>query len=124
MKDRLVVTEDHYMYRIVWMIAEDDFGEGAMLGQGPEHKWKEERLESCKGNKDMEWEHVMATITAGKSPGVEHDAQGYYWESSSAATKALTMIRAQLKDKSKKPWPSWALEAKAAKWTPPKGWTP
>jgi len=29
-----------------------------------------------------------------------------------------------IKDKSNKPWPQWAVQAKAAGWTPPKGWKP
>lgn len=77
-----------------------------------------------------DWDHVKATITASKTVGVERiraryaHTTCYVWPNRKLANAALRAIRAALKDKGDKPWPEWAVKAKAAGWTAPKGWTP
>lgn len=118
-KDRLIVVEDRngYRWRICWWLA-DEQEEGAVLG---DRLYSEAELQRASPD---DWEHVMAVLVAGKCAGVERDSGGYYWEVKSHATGALKIIKAALYDKSRRPWPQWALEAKAAGWTPPPGWSP
>lgn len=117
-KDKLVVESDREGYYIVWYLAE--IGDlGAILG---EETYTEAQLAKAGEN---DWEHIKATVVASKMSGVKrHGHSGYRWESAAKAVAALRAVKAALKDKSKKPWPAWALEAKAAGWKPPKGWTP
>ena len=119
-KDKLIIVEDHYCYRIQWLLQEDEDDTGAILGQGGE-RFSIEQVAKAKSD---DWEHRMATHVADQDEYVLSDNEGFYWESDSRAKAVLKMINIALKDKSKKPWPAWALEAKAHTWTPPKGWTP
>lgn len=84
----------------------------------------------CKvGEEDHAPEHE--TIVATLAPLVNGDSirrdpgGAFLFERRTDATKALAMLNAALlAEKAGRPWPSWALEAKAAGWKPPKGWTP
>lgn len=117
-KDKLIIDSDRDGYFIAWFISDvDDIG--ATLG---EETYTEAQLTKAKSG---DWEHIKATVVAGQTSGVErHGSNGYRWESLTAAKRALRAINAALKDKSGKTWPEWAVKAKAAGWTPPKGWTP
>ena len=119
-KDKLVVIEDHYQYRIQWLLQDDDDDMGAILGQGGE-RFSAKMVARAKPEN---WEHEMATHVARQDKFVERDNEGFYWESIGRAKAVLKLINVALKDRSKRPWPSWALEAKANGWTPSKGWTP
>lgn len=116
-KDRLYVREANYIYRITWSLAEEgdhgaDLGDSIYTAGALEKASPEDR------------EHILATLTAAKSVGVERDATGYFWESPTKARAALRLINLALKTDGGAPWPDWALQAKAERWTPPKGWKP
>lgn len=119
MGEKLVVFERHYEFQIGWEI---DGDEGAMLG---ETLYKKNDLKTCSSE---DWDHVMATIVASETDGVSRSrgdyTSGFVWESKRQAVDALRVIKIALKNKSTKPWPDWALKAKAAGWKPPKTWTP
>jgi len=116
-QDKLVVDCDRLgVWRITWFLAED--GDlGASLG---EQEYTQASLEKAD---PAERDHVLATLTAKKTAGVKRDGT-YYWESESAATKALRLINATLKADDGAPWPEWAIKAKAEGWKAPKGWKP
>lgn len=119
MAERLQIEEDcRGTYRIVWVL---DGEAGAILGQGGE---RYTAAQVAKSSSSSVWEHRMATHVLAKAPGVRRNSAGYYWETYATAQIAIRMARAALKNKGLKPWPSWALEAKAHRWAPPKGWTP
>ena len=116
--DQLVVDKDRSGYYICWYFPETG-DVGAFLG---ESTYTAAQLAKAK---PADWEHIKATITAGQTAGVERvDRDGYRWESRADAFAALRAIKVAIKDKSNKPWPQWAVQAKAAGWTPPKGWKP
>lgn len=118
MSAKLVIVDSDYVYRIQWSFDDDD-DYGATLG---ERRYNDSDAQTCKPE---DWEHVVATIVAGRSSGVRRDGSaGYSWDSRSEASAALKAIKIALKAKAGKPWPSWALTAKAEGWSPPKGWTP
>lgn len=111
---RLVLDEDrHGLFRIHWYIPED--GDlGACLG--------DYRLNATS---DEDTEHRAATEGAIALNTGELDADGLYWYTRSAASKALTAAKAALTvHRSAKPWPEWAKQALAAGWKAPKGWKP
>ena len=117
-KDRLEVVENRDgTYSIQWWLAADD-DMGAVLG---ESTYTETDLIDTD-----DYEHIRATLVAAETPGVNrrsNDMGGYYWETFKAARLALRTIKSALKAAGK-PWPAWALQAKAAGWRPPKGWKP
>jgi hypothetical protein len=115
---QLVVDADRLGYYICWYFP-DEGDQGGTLGESTYTAAQLAKAEPA------DWEHIKATITAGQTAGVEragHD--GYRWESRTDAFAALRAIKAAIKDKSNKPWPEWAVQAKAAGWKPPKGWKP
>jgi len=57
-----------------------------------------------------------------RESGAEFDHHRYVWETRQQAQSALAAIA--LAVASGKPWPDWAIKAKEAHWTPPKGWRP
>lgn len=123
--DRLdIVDGARGLWQIKWFLADDDNDFGAILGE------VEYTLEDVTQAKSEDWDHRMATYVAGKSKGVERcsGGMGYGWEALKDAKLALREISVALKAGAKgalkKPWPAWALEAKAAGWKAPKGWTP
>lgn len=101
MKDKLIVQEDRGVYRIFWWLAEEQ-DLGAELGDGHE---------------EGDDKHAVATRAAKTTPGVEKDSRSYYWESRSAASAALQIANAALKNK---PLADWERKALAAGWKPPK----
>jgi hypothetical protein len=70
-------------------------------------------------------EHRAATEGARALNTSELGADGLYWYTRSAASKALAAAKAALTvHRSAKPWPEWAKQALAAGWKAPKGWKP
>lgn len=78
------------------------------------------------GEKANDAEHKAATAAArqvGRHPKASD--QPLVWETYSEATKALRAARAAVKAvRDKRPWPKWAIKAKAEGWRPPRGWKP
>jgi len=111
-KDRegnyLVVCESLAGYVLAWLCA-DDGDLGGTLGERPPLDEEGHKL------------HELAAAAGG-----EKTDDGWEWETERAARRALTMINTGMVswEAGEKPWPSWAVEAKSAGWTPPKGWTP
>lgn len=121
-KGILEVYNDRYTNRIRWRFPEDRMiPEGADLG---DTAFKESDLKKYKGSDNLE--HILASLTAMKTEGVDKDIYGCFWESKKAANKALTVIQEVLKNFSDHHvlWPEWAVKAKSAGWKPPKGWKP
>lgn len=101
-------------FRICWLIV-DEGEEGAHLG---------DYLYEGKPS-DVFDEHSVATEAARKVAASECDEIGLFWETQSAARKALAAANAALRShRSTKPWPEWAKQALAAGWKAPKGWQP
>lgn len=123
MKDKLDVYESGRCWRIQWILGILDDGDdvGATIGEGND-AYTERDLAQLPAGED--WEHVVACVVASRTPQVARDFNGYYWKSSKEAWAALRMIRVAMRNKDAKPWPAWALQAKAAGWKPPKGWKP
>lgn len=130
-KDQIIVIEPSSDYsddwRLAWFFAEE--GDiGAIIG---DHSYSESVLESrmkeaIEKENDSEYEFFLVEITAMRlaEGSANKDSMGYYWPTKAAAKKALAAINLALKNKSEKPWPTWALKAKAAGWTPPENWKP
>ncbi len=122
MEDHIVIDDSSaYTYRLVWYLAEtNDYG--GYVGEN----YKEYTMKDVEKEKNFEEKEViLADVIAKKSAGVEKDDRSYYWESLSAAKKALCAVNAALKSlRSEKPWPEWAIQAQSAGWKPPKGWRP
>lgn len=98
----------------VFMLAWDDDGEpGLAIGE----------LVDPEDGEDID--HLEATRAAALVPGNVGTGNILYWETMRGARLALKAARAAVKAvQAGKPWPDWALQAKAQGWTPPKGWTP
>jgi len=111
--DYLIAESEGDYWRIWWHIAEWD-DTGGCLGET-------ERTPEPPSSKDN-WEGWQADrIVEPLADG--HDSTGYYFETQK---KALTALRAANEGlhTGEAPWPAWATQAKAAGWTPPKGWKP
>lgn len=112
-------------YYIAWIF---DGDEGGILGD--ETYTDVDLAKAAAKSDDDSWQHIKATITASKTERVDrrrvHRAMStcYVWPTRKAATAALRAVKAAIKDRSDVPWPDWAVKAKAAGWTPPKGWAP
>lgn len=130
MADKLDVYEDRYQYRIAWFFQDEDDDMGGILGKGGEHFTEKDLKKAGADSRrpdsdgDDDWEHIKASIAVMNSPGIERDSKGFFWKSKKDALNALKMAKAAIRDKSDKPWPLWAMQAQAARWKPPKGWTP
>jgi len=111
-KDKLIVEQDRWVYRICWFIAE--YGDyGAKLGES-----------SCDGKgkppKDREeWEHWAAS-KACVDANTPRDETGFYWESAKEARAMLATIKLALAQE--RDLPDWAKTALSHGWKPPKGW--
>lgn len=117
-KDKIVLDADRDGYFLVWFLAEEG-DMGATLGEDTY------TADDLKKAKPADWAHIKATITAGQTTGVvRRGHNGYRWESAADAKRARSAVTAVLKDTSSKPWPTWAVEARAAGWKPPKNWKP
>lgn len=118
-KDKLVIVNNDYVYRIQWEVHDDDFDDvdlGAILGEDNPLKYTDEGLKTCD---PIEWENYKANLIAKKTKNVERDSHGFYWESLSDANATLKVIKLALKDKSDKPLEDWEIKALAAGWKPP-----
>jgi hypothetical protein len=103
--------------RIVWIC--DDGEPGANLG---ETIYSEKDLKDPNADRES-LPFIAATIAASKTEGVELREGAYTWQSDAQARKALKAAKLGMKNLDT-PWPDWAVKAKAAGWTPPKGWKP
>ena len=100
---------------IAWYIPEDgDFG--GYIGEGAE------RDEEPSGNDLEAWENWAAYQTI-KIHADGKNIQGFFFNTIRKARTALAAANETLTTKSR-PWPSWAIQAKEAGWTPPEGWKP
>ena len=113
MKDKLIIEEDRYRFRIVWFLA-DEGEQGAFLGERDYTQDDPDRAS------DEDRPHIAATLAV-KSLKPDRDIGGFWWETQREAKHALIAANAAIKGA---PWPDWAVKAKAAGWSPPKGWTP
>lgn len=113
MSDKLVIVESRYVFRLQWELDDGD-DLGAVLCADKSDGKGEPPAE--RGN----WEHWEACRIARTSAFVEFDAVGAFWDSKSAATAALRIIRVALKQE--RPLPEWATAALEHGWKPPKNW--
>ena len=114
----MVCNDEGYVdgIRIAWFFDEEgDYG--AILGE--EVYTAADLLKSKVEGR----EHILATVTASLTDGVERDERGYSWTSIKKARCALKAIKAALKH-DVGPWPEWAVKAQAEGWKAPKGWKP
>lgn len=116
---RWTVQEDGWEFCIQWYDSEE--GDlGAYLGDGPNGGLFPAEAD------DWERAHNIAICELQKLGLGRYDRSQYYkFETMADAKRALAIVKAaQQAAKDNKPWPNWALQAKAAGWKPPKGWTP
>lgn len=120
-KDKLVVVEPQNAnddkWRLQWYLPD----EGDMGSYCGVRGYSENDCSMASGD---DHEYTVSENTGAKTPSVARDADGYHWPSKKLAAAALALIKIAMKDKSGRPWPEWALRARAEGWTPPKGWTP
>lgn len=123
-RDRLIVHQYDYKYRLTWYIAEDD-DLGGSIG---ETRYSAADLVDGMPREDRDC--AVAFLAAKTTPGARTSGSGKYdqdvwWETKAEATAALRTVNAALKaDRSATPWPEWTKQATAAGWKPPKGWAP
>jgi hypothetical protein len=99
---------------IAWYISEDaDFG-----GYIGEHEEKSK----TPPEKKEDWENWVVYRTI-KSLADNKDSRGFVFETIKKARLALAAANEALLT-GNAPWPAWAIQAKEAGWTPPKGWKP
>lgn len=109
MREHLAVVNYSNDYRIAWIL--EDGEEGLVLGPA----------ETGHGS-DVE---SRAASIALEDIGTESDAEGFYWDSLSAAKRALSVAKAAAKAAiANIPYPEWAKTAIANGWKPPRGWKP
>ncbi len=122
-RDRIVIEArtSYGPYYLQWIIDDDT---GAEVG---DHRKTvtEKDLKDAIDADNGDFEFLKGEMTAA-TLGLDrpHPHRGYEFETVTAAKKALAAINVGIKDKSSKPWPEWALKAKAAGWAPPKKWSP
>jgi hypothetical protein len=143
MSDKLVLLEERDGYAIAWEINDPEYGTdiGAYLGDHDIVRSDIEKIiAACAKPEDFDgMEHDLASRTVADFVKNMGDAvrctatYGFRFERKSDAQKALTAAKAAVKAlrerakqvaKNSTPWPTWALQAKAAGWKPPKGWKP
>ena len=125
MSDTLDITDGHHgTYRIAWFI---DGHEGATLGDGGETAAQlAKKIKAATGSSSeakSSREYYSASLVMFATDGMKRDSRGFYWESISDAKAALKVARLAVKN-CDHPWPDWAIKAKAAGWSPPRGWKP
>ena len=103
------------LYRIAWFIREE--GDiGGTLGETPiGHS-------DTRPTEKSEYEVWQADRSV-KALADGCDGRGFYFESRKKGLLALKAANDALLS-GDAPWPAWALQAKAAGWTPPEGWKP
>ena len=120
-KPHLVIREDGrgYSYRLVWHFP--DAGEdGGILGEGGKAPKRFDRSRDYEQRETFALDRAIDALEF-----AERDDGGFWFESQSAARKALAVANAVIKSvASSKPWPEWAIKAKSAGWKAPKGWKP
>jgi hypothetical protein len=112
---KLIVNNQRGLVRLAWLIPDmQDIG-GNLGDVAPKDvDDRDERVE-------LEAMHKAALLTA----GAQKDRDGFHWPSERAARSALSSINAAARAaRAGKPWPDWAIKARAAGWKPPKGWKP
>jgi hypothetical protein len=112
-KDKLSIFEDRngYTFYIGWLCWDEDFGE-------------EEGLRLGEGRNVNDVEHLAAEqAVKSMRDGREGQDGSFFWESRSAAAKALKVAKEAIKNR-ERPLPEWAIKALAAGWKAPKGWQP
>jgi len=135
---KIVIVNDYDVYRLQWEFLDErgNLEHGTHLG---ENETLQSILgiildvESGKPLAEEDLEHFVATATLARLH-TGRDSVGFHFKTKVKAEKALTLVIAAIKEArqtrgagkapSKKAWPAWALKAKEAGWTPPKGWTP
>jgi hypothetical protein len=111
-----------YKWRLLWWI-EEEGDVGGVLGE------IEELVLAKTAPEDLsDYEVWVATQAVMGSKGRDRDSDGFFWPNEKLARGARKLADDALAkhraDPKAKPWPAWALQAQAAGWTPPKGWTP
>jgi hypothetical protein len=121
-KPRLAINETEgrgsnwHDFEIGWYFPDE--GEfGAMLG---EERYTEADIAKAKPD---DREVVVAYLAALKTEGVQQGSSRIFWETRKHASNALRAIKAAVVN-DEKPWPEWAVKARAEGWKPPKGWKP
>ena len=112
MKVWIDIVKDNYMFHLAWF--DDEDGEGLRFGDDHET----ESVKKCPSDPDLaeHWHAVRGAKTVNGS---------LHWDSVTDAKKAKASANAAVKAyRVNKPLPDWALQAKAAGWTAPKGWKP
>jgi hypothetical protein len=115
---KLDLDQDSHGYCIAWWDTEDDIEGDLRLG------------ETLSSEDDGEIaDHIYITTELRKIyPPDRIESEVFYWDSLSSARKALRHARAlwkAFKEKKRgRPWPEWAIKAKAEGWVPAKGWKP
>lgn len=110
----LTITERVGHFYLVWYIPDDeDFG--GYVGESEIYQASE-----APKSKD-EWE-IWTADNQAKRFAEGRDGTGFYFNTATKAKLALAAANEVLLTGA--PWPDWALKAKEAGWTPPKGWKP
>lgn len=115
-KDKLVIEEERYKFRLYWFIA-DWRDLGGCLGESPEL----ERHPDPGPKVRAEWECWVAALAVRDLDGTQRDSIGFWWESLANAKRALRLANEAMKQDGR-PLPDWAKQALEAGWKPPKGW--
>lgn len=129
-KEHLIVEmrPDKLGYSIYWEVEIEpgDWDIGGALGDAFPLKKLDDKT------KDEDRSFVIANITASQESPAGRNLYGFYWNTEAQARKVLSKVKAALKAdaaaqkalKAGKPWPEWAVKAKAEGWRAPKGWVP
>lgn len=129
-KGRLIVEmhSDRSGYGIYWEyeVEPGEWDIGGALGDALPLK----ELDDKTKDEDRSW--VVSNLVASQESPSGRNRDGFYWDTESKARKALAKVKAAIKAdaaaqkalKAGKPWPEWAVKAKAEGWRAPKGWMP
>ena len=109
-------------FAVSWYLLDENVGEyGTSLGEG-------HLFGSTEIPKDItEWEFWTAERAIAKEFRIQFDEAvhgPFLFDTRSEAERALEVANKALHEGIGRPWPQWALQAKKAGWTPPKGWEP
>jgi len=127
MADKLVCVEIGYFFRLQWLIEDDDYDTGAILGENYPKNVSTAKKNLEKENISTEEKiDCIALIAAEETKGMMKDSDGYYWETKKEAREALKYIKASIKNfkEDKTNWPDWTKKALLNNWKPPKNWKP
>lgn len=108
--------DERDFYHIAWYIPEDgDFG--GYVGEIATQPKEAPKVKET-------WEMWVAHKAIEPLADCRRDMYGFYFESLKDAKVALLAANTALQNEKGLPWPEWAVRAKDAGWTPPKGWKP